>query len=61
MMVCINRTLDNGFFCSKYEGGKKVAGVSREFKTKEELNKFLLELPSPPIDRIEELMDDLNK
>ena len=31
MMVCIHRTLDNGYHCSKYQGGKKVMGVTRQF------------------------------
>ncbi|TSJ41284.1 hypothetical protein [Fluviicola chungangensis] len=56
MHVCIHRTTDNGFFCSKYVGGKKVMGVTRQFKTKEELKDFLLGLPNPPIDFIREMI-----
>ncbi len=59
MMVCVHRTLENGFFCSKYVGGKKVPGVTREFKTKEELGSFLLGLPNPPVNYIEEFLDGL--
>ena len=59
MMVCIHRTLDNGFFCAKYVGGKKVPGVTREFKTKQELRDFLMKLPSPPTDFIEEMINSI--
>lgn len=59
MMVCIHRTLDNGFFCTKYVGGKKVMDVTREFETKEELREFLLKLPSPPTDFIEDMIKSI--
>lgn len=59
MMLCINRTKDNGFFCSKYVGGNKVMGATWEFKTKEELKEFLLGLPSPPVDFIENMVNGI--
>lgn len=59
MMVCVHRTDDSGFNCSKYVGGKKVVDVSRQFKTKEELRAFLLGLPNPPVDYIEEFINSL--
>lgn len=59
MMVCVHRTADHGFFCSKYVGGSKVMGVQREFKTKEELNAFLLKQPDAPVDEITEFINSL--
>ncbi|MNU74989.1 hypothetical protein D3C71_645050 [compost metagenome] len=59
MMVCIHRTDDNGFHCSKYVGGSKVMGVTRQFGTKEELRAFLVELPSAPIKEIEQFIESL--
>lgn len=61
MNVCVHRTMDNGFFCSKYVGEKKVMGVTREFATKEELQAFLLKQPSVPVEEIEQLMKKLNE
>jgi hypothetical protein len=49
MMVCVHRTDDNGYHCSKYAGGKKVMGVTRQFKTIEEL---LKECENPPITKL---------
>ena len=59
MMVCIHRTLDNGYHCAKYQGGKKVMGVTRQFSTKEELRIFLLKQPSAPIEEIEQFIESL--
>ena len=59
MMVCIHRTLDNGYHCSKYQGGKKVMGVTRQFSTKEELRTFLLKQPSAPTEKIEKFIQSL--
>ena len=59
MHVCIHRTTDNGFFCSKYVGGKKVMGVTREFKTKQELSSFLLKQPNAPIDFINDMINSI--
>jgi hypothetical protein len=59
MMLCIHRTEDNVFFCSKYIGGSKVMGANWEFKTKEELKDFLLKLPSPPVSFIEDMVNNI--
>jgi hypothetical protein len=56
MMVCVHGTDDGGFTCSKYVGGQKIMGVSRQVKTKEELSTFLLSLPNPPNNYIEEFL-----
>ena len=59
MMVCVHITEDGDFNCSKYVDGKKIMGVSRQFKTKEELGTFLLSLPNPPNNYIEEFLSSL--
>lgn len=59
MMVCVHRTDDNGYHCSKYAGGKKVMGVTRQFNSKEELKTFLIELPSPPVETINQFIESL--
>ena len=58
-MVCVHRTVDDDFFCSKYVGEKKVMGVTHDFATKEELRTFLLKQPSAPADEIKQIMKKL--
>ena len=59
MMICLYRSEDAGFFCSKYVGDQKVTGGTRFCKTKEELVAFLMSLPSPKIELITELIKRL--
>lgn len=50
-MICVNKD-EEGYICQKYVGGSKVFGADKKVDSTEEVKKFLLSLPNPPVDYI---------
>jgi hypothetical protein len=50
-MICVNKA-EEGYICQKYVGGSKVFGADKKVDSIEEVKKFLLSLPNPPVDYI---------
>jgi len=59
MSIAVQK-VDSGYRCLKYVNNSIIRNTDKTFDTKDELENFLLELPSPPKEEIKTLISNLN-